>query len=1659
LDKYEQPQRFNTSKELMEHNEKAHGELAEWISTNATSDLISILCDSKYGLGVINPNTLSTQEKGFALDKAIQALCVPASATPKAPVNENLISSFAKVPFSSIARGLLPIENRNIDPNLCRTSFETSKTSDKEPAKVGTKCNLLATPLVSNTVEARCTVESRPSDRKNLFDECTTCDKSFRWFRRAHSCRSCGVAICDDCSKTSRLPWYGYNHAVRVCNACKTHTIPLRIVRSWLAISKEANSDVCLQIASACSAVYQINLKDDWIAAAQYFIEMAHPTLAAYCYQQANVAMLEVLPQLIDRHQDAVACLFLKSQQLTEAEAFTVINKSCTGLDVARVQELVAYLNLNTSLLHLGDRFLSEHNYELLFACFKTNCSVDNIKAHARRHILSGQYNHALVVYLCWENPAIDDWTDIGLQLSAARMDDARRNECLSMWSSCVDVAFRNKQNIWQRIVENLLARSQDYRFLAWICLTVPAKLPIDNVLQVCAKLLQSEQDVSIAAQLLRSLPDGNALEQTFVTSSVHRLILHIRQMLNTNDKSLGLADLMRILAHSADLQLINYAVRCLPRLKRAETWRQIARITNDEQAKIQYFLMAYHAEPCCEDLVAISSLLKSNKLKAAVLCSALRLPDVDTKSKVTILMNLAIVIGSKNCTLQHAALTLASALLQSSQLPEPYQQQFLQSKEASKRFEAEEQRKLALFLGRPFFDRNWKMFVDNLVHCFQNGEYKNVASFINQIEVRTIETRSMPEKAYLYLAFSVYLAMNDDVHEAVKVIWQAVLMFPDEETMFEPVAAILSGVELRTTFVRQMIDSLKNYRASPPLLFGSLDIPTEHSYQKMLKRTRELVSIAKCETSLKKLANLPEESKAFLYIDFSMAAPDMASTLSCFLLSAICFLKKIEYQDSSLAERYALKQAILVCVAQVQSLTQSLSPSLQIYFLQLSSKLILQVTEALPPVHAAQCTIESGLLCGILRKLVELSRLIPIATPTQLASDLPYVGIVASLVLRKLLNEAACIEASILPPERVQYYMFEGLVSGWLQAPDDSSSDDSDEKNDVEKHKEAVAQARVDCMDEMLMRNNLAWVDVEQVSAWHAVPRTVEGFLLPTKHNLNDMDIHSIDGFKFDNQTGQLEFNITKASSKKPGLISWSDLREVMSKGIPCAVFSLENPDSAYSMHPFQQACYVPHSLQDTDFLATLQHTDYLLKFFSTGTEVSSYAPFEMRNSSHLQERLPSHLKTATTSIPERKGGMSRGTAHRFWIEAEEIPTQEQRTEQFLSITYGKPTMVIKKHLLQLDDAGNLVDADVDSTDESPEAAFARDFTTYYEEIGEYFPEFLRLRELLKLAAMYGHILGLKESQENRISDDVKTKMINGLKENLSLIKTQIGEWPSASSYVARSARYNRVAANNYLYSLNSSQQCQVNDIMRTEDQQVLDTLTTTLANQAGMSESSIRDDVRTFLSGDGSTQLATTIMTAKIQELQKPSTNLNSQLAELGFVKPTTSNKGLHDAPPPCAGNECSWLPAAYNQDINNRYRVYGGVCMIPKTNVQSAPMNTPSGTTVSSSQVPKTRANKHGYTYQKARSAHLRELVNCDKTASHIKGWIRNQIRDRGKGYLKAVPGYETGHKQAAVGGGPNIPSNLRQELKIDNNRRGNKEKKFYNGRRNKNNNNAN
>lgn len=81
-------------------------------------------------------------------------------------------------------------------------------------------------------------------------------------------------------------------------------------------------------------------------------------------------------------------------------------------------------------------------------------------------------------------------------------------------------------------------------------------------------------------------------------------------------------------------------------------------------------------------------------------------------------------------------------------------------------------------------------------------------------------------------------------------------------------------------------------------------------------------------------------------------------------------------------------------------------------------------------------------------------------------------------------------------------------------------------------------------------------------------------------------------------------------------------------------------NNDLSYT--PFQKMRYGPNksALAKNDFLQTMSHTDYLLKFFSTGVEVSAKSPFAIRSVEEgLIKRLPTHLRNVVRSICDRKG------------------------------------------------------------------------------------------------------------------------------------------------------------------------------------------------------------------------------------------------------------------------------------------------------------------------------------------------------------------------------------------------------------------------------------
>ena len=177
---------------------------------------------------------------------------------------------------------------------------------------------------------------------------------------------------------------------------------------------------------------------------------------------------------------------------------------------------------------------------------------------------------------------------------------------------------------------------------------------------------------------------------------------------------------------------------------------------------------------------------------------------------------------------------------------------------------------------------------------------------------------------------------------------------------------------------------------------------------------------------------------------------------------------------------------------------------------------------------------------------------------------------------------------------------------------------------------------------------------------------------------------------------------------------------------------FSLDPPNENQRFHPFQQFRYGTEKLQKTPLLHTLFETDYLLKSFSVGSEVSAKPPFSQRPCKEgLLKNLPPHLQEAVKPVAER--GHTLSNINRFWIQAEELIYDQNQVGSKITVRLGNLKMKIRSHPLLPGADGKLQDTEHETDPDSPEAKFADDLTSHYNEIGLHFPMFAHLCELAK--------------------------------------------------------------------------------------------------------------------------------------------------------------------------------------------------------------------------------------------------------------------------------------------------------------------------------------
>ena len=460
----------------------------------------------------------------------------------------------------------------------------------------------------------------------------------------------------------------------------------------------------------------------------------------------------------------------------------------------------------------------------------------------------------------------------------------------------------------------------------------------------------------------------------------------------------------------------------------------------------------------------------------------------------------------------------------------------------------------------------------------------------------------------------------------------------------------------------------------------------------------------------------------ALAYIDFIPSHEHPAEICACFLLAGLWFLKELEAvvsvnkSQTFIPKVYATKRAVFVCTGLAFCASQEhFHLGMQLYASRVGLQIVLRAKEC-----AQFCfTKEDGnLLSHLFKVVIQTSRLFPFwDIPIVMACEAPLLHILTGELHSEFvlsLQHVAPEKHMLFKDHELKYQLYENNLRRLcpLENPD---------------------EAQLQAMNSMLIERGWSMEDVSHLMTSPLSPRSPDGWLIQQPKLGVSMEYALIDGFVLDLENPSLELLVVKADATHVGLISQNDLSECLQLPNNALFFSLDPPDEDHRYHPYQAFRYEPKELQGSTLLHTMFETDYLMKSFSVGTEVSSMPPFKQRPCKEgLLAQLPQHLQNSLRPMSER--GQSWSHMQRFWIQADELVYDESISNGKLTVKLKKPKMTIQTHSQMIDTDGKLKDTSENVNPDSPEFKFAEDMTTNYDEIGKYFPMFARLQEIVKL-------------------------------------------------------------------------------------------------------------------------------------------------------------------------------------------------------------------------------------------------------------------------------------------------------------------------------------
>eukprot|EP00039_Didymoeca_costata_P029633 m.25617 g.25617 ORF g.25617 m.25617 type:complete len:2092 (+) comp7722_c0_seq2:141-6416(+) len=766
-----------------------------------------------------------------------------------------------------------------------------------------------------------------------------------------------------------------------------------------------------------------------------------------------------------------------------------------------------------------------------------------------------------------------------------------------------------------------------------------------------------------------------------------------------------------------------------------------------------------------------------------------------------------------------------------------------------------------------------------------------------------------------------------------------------------------------------------------------------ETKYQHRIVRIPEFVVLAKCERGILRLRQAQEQSEDSLsddaeddpayklgisYADLVSACATMSSKCGCLVHSAYAFLEASK--RSSPSRKYALEKQVETCLHLSLRISHDLDPILRLYYARLSSGILMRLmtNQTLSQdVFVGQTRV--ALLLNCIETVAELTPVFPVLCfPRLHACDQTFLGLITTKMSIGILQLQS---PDSVPEHELVYHYLHGTWGHWIRGDneDDSDHESDNEENvvrDEDEHEEkqrrerrrlraqnsALDEARQVAMAAILRKRNWNALQVERnLYQCRLLSRSDDGFLdNQTLRDLGPLEYHDIHGFKLDLETGCITLKLERGDGR-PGCFSAEDIAEVLGLGGVGTIFTLDPPGNesnigtvAWKCHPFQEAKYLPRDLKGSRMLDTLLHCDYLLKFFTTGIEVSARAPFARRETAKgggLLSRLPVNIRNMLQPVVSDVDSSSakEGVAHRFWLDAEEIVLSEKISDNIVREYFGRVPMVVKTQLLVQQEDGTVVDAPISEQDDnSPEARFARTFSQHYDLISGHIYIFRRLRALYKLVAVKKRINQYAAGMQQNLNDTtqwekIKSDMFTAKKASFDSIYSKLPQYPitfdsSAFEQVVSDAKQSvRNQHHGYIDEYELDQQ--VRNMLRPQEQQqraeansmYLNQHVTMFASQLGYSEACIRNDVNTYLSNGDSTALAEKAAQNDCNSLFAKQTQAVQKIRSSGFNIICQAEADELQGYGVNRDSSCSWVPAAFA--CNGRYRVYGGVNVDPK------------------------------------------------------------------------------------------------------------------------------